>query len=332
MVSDRTPARLAPAYLIVGEDGYLRELYREEILSAALPPEARDFAVARFSVERSGLGEVLRQALSRPMLSPRQVLLIREWEELGEEDQQRLEEYLDDPAEFSILVFEAEAVDRRRRSVRLLEERAEVREASSPDDSGAQRAVEKYAGELGLQFAPRAVEELVYAVGNDLGQLRQEVGKLRALVGSGRECTPEDVAAVVTPARQFTVFELGHSLAEHQRDEALRLLGRLLQAGENPIGIVGLLSWLYRQLLVAQSLPAGTSVGKAVAVLRAPRSRVEDLVRQARRFERAQLTAGFRALRDADVVLKSSPPDAAAVLETLVVRLTEGGPDVGARG
>lgn len=316
--------RTSPAaHLIVGEDSFLRTRQREEIIAANVPLEGRAFAVAHFSLQCTSLAAVLSQARMRPMLSPRQVLVISDVEALDEKDLAQLEEYWTASVDFTVLVFEGEKLDRRTRTARLLLEHCQVYRADSPDDRGARQAVERFARELGLQLAPETAEELVFVLGNDQGRLHAELQKLRAYVGPGQPVTPNDLAAVVSPARQFSVFELADLLAERRRAEALARLRRLLDAGESPIGIVGLLAWLYRQLWQAQMLPRHTPVVKVAQLLHMPLWRVEPLVRQARRFSPQELRQAFAALLEADVVLKSSPPHPAAVLETLLVRLTQ---------
>jgi len=331
-VPPRPAPRRAPAgYLILGEDSYLRERLREELIEERVPAEARAMAVARFDLGESPLAEVLRQAAAPSLFSPCQVLVLQRADALREADLEELEAYWEAPADFTVLVFEAERLDGRTRAARLLQERCRVLAADSPDDRGALASATRYAAEKKLELRPEAAEDLVFAVGPDQGRLRMELDKLAAYAGKGGQVTAEDVAAVVSPARQFQVFELADLLAEGRRAEALRLVRRLLEAGEQPVGVVGMLAWLYRQLLQARAFPPGTPVGKAAQTLR-PRSRVEALLRQARRFHPEELRAGFAALLEADVALKSSVPDAAAVLETLVLRLTapgekkEGGP------
>lgn len=310
------------AYLIVGADSYLRTQHREEIIAANVPAEGRAFAVAKLSLDRTPLAELLAQASMRPMLSPRQVLVVGGLEALDDQHVGLLEQYLEDPADFSVLVFEAEKLDRRTRVARLLLEHCEVLDAESPDESEAVRAAQGFARELGVQLDPSVAEEMVFILGHDQGRMRTELEKLRAYAGEDRTVTSADLVAVVNAAREFSVFELADLLAERRRDEVLRLLHHLLAAGERPIGMVGLLAWLYRQLLHAQGLPRSTPAWKAAQILRAPRSRVEALLRQARRFSPEELRSGFAALLEADVRLKSSAPNPAAVLETLVVRLT----------
>lgn len=323
MAARRSPrASQPPAHLIVGEDSYLRAQFKEEIIASCVSPEGRALAVMQIVLEETPLEEVLGRASIRPLFSPCQVFVLSGADTLTEEQVAQLEAYWQAPADFTVLVFEAEKLDRRTRGARLLLERCRVHVADSPEDSDAVAAAQEFARQAGVALGREAAEELVFVLGTDQGRLRAEVEKLRTYAGGRDELTSDDVAAVVSPARQFSVFEMAGLLAEGRRGDALLRLRRLLQAGESPVGIVGLLAWLYRQLLQARSLPPGTPVWKAAQSLRAPRTRVEGLLRQARKFRPEQLREAFAALLEADVALKSSPPDSTAVLEALLVRLT----------
>ena len=308
--------------MIEGEDSYLRQKIRGEIIEKLVPEEARAFAVQEFSLARTGLAEVERVASAPTLLSPRQVLVLREAERLGEEEVERLEGLLDSLPEFTVLLFEEERLDKRTRVARLLLEKCERHEAESPEGAEAVRAAEQWARKIGLKLSRERAEDLVFVLGPDQGRLHAELEKLRAFVGGARDVTTDDLVAVVTAARQFSVFDLVDFLAERRRTEALALLERLLAQGESPIGLVGLLAWLYRQLLIARELPSGIAPYKAAAALRAPSTRVSQLLRQARRFQPEELLQGLAALAEADEALKSSPPDPKTVVELLVVRLT----------
>jgi DNA polymerase III delta subunit len=258
------------------------------------------------------------------MLSPKQVIVITEVDAMAEAELGELQDYLAAPVDFTVLIFEAAKLDRRTRVARLLLERCAVYEAESPEDTReAEGAATRMADDLGVRLTRETAEELVFALGTDQGRLRAELGKLRAYAGPEAEVTSADVAAIVSSARQFNIFELVDLLAERRRADALARLRQLLEGGENAIGIVGLLAWLYRQLMIVQAMPKNTPAWKAAQALRAPRSRVEALLRQARRFSPRELSQGLGALQKADVSLKSSPASPEGVLEMLIVRLTE---------
>ena len=320
-------------HLLLGPDAYLREERREAIIRENVPEEARDFAVARFSLERTPMGEILAQAETRPMLGERQVLVVEDADRLREGDLEFLERYLKAPAEFSVLVFEAENLDRRTRAAKLLLDNCDKFESKADDNSRAMQKALEFARELKIELDAATAEDLVMVLGSDLARLKGELNKLGAYVGPGGRVTPKDVAALVVPARKFGVFDLVEPLAEHRREDALLLLRKLLEKGESPMGVVGVLTWLYRQLLVARSLPANASSGQARQVMQARPENMEVLLHQAHRFAPEELHAAFTALHEADVALKSSPPDANAgvaarhatlILEALVVKLAGG--------
>jgi DNA polymerase-3 subunit delta len=310
------------SHFIHGEDSYLRQQLREELLSE-IPEDARAFAVQEFSLARTGLDDVRRAATTPTLLSPQQILILRDASCLGEAEVDELGELLDSLPEFARLIFEEEKLDKRTRIYQLLSRKCDEHKADSPPDALAQRKVEQRARELGLRLTPERAEELVFAVGTDLGTLRGEVEKLRSYVGKSEEVSSADLAAVVVAAREFEIFDLVELLADRRRSEALQRLRRLLEQGNDPIPIVGLLTWLYRQLLIAHSLPAALPASRALAQLGGPRERREQLLRLGRKLTRAQLREAFAALAEADDRLKSSSPDRQAVAEMLVVRLTQ---------
>ncbi len=315
--------RLAPAYLLLGGDAYLRDLCRNHIVEAAVPAEARALAVFRFSLKETSLAEILRQAQTLPMLSPRQVFVIDELERTGEADVESLEDYLGNPNVTSVLIFEASTLDRRTRLARALLEKTHVIEVESPEEDREAAAIARqFAKELGMRLEPTAAEELVFVLGGDLSQLRRELEKLRAYVGAAGSVGTKEIAALVEPARKFNVFEVAALLADGRQGEALGRVRRLLAEGENPIGVVGALAWLFRQLLQAQELPPNSPVWQAQRRLGLSRERAEALLRQARRFRQEELAEALGVLAEADGALKSSPPDPVALLETVVIRLS----------
>src|SRR3989338_2545954 len=108
-----------PVHLILGEDAYLREVLREQIISARVPAEARAMAVARFSLEETPLAEVLAQAATPALFSPAQVFILRAAEPRDEERRPGLEDSLEPPPGHAVFFFEADKLARRPRAARL---------------------------------------------------------------------------------------------------------------------------------------------------------------------------------------------------------------------
>ena len=111
-------------------------------------------------------------------------------------------------------------------------------------------------------------------------------------------------------------------LASRQGKKALEFLNRLLHDGEEPLQMLGAITWMYRKLIEARELPPGTNQYQASRELNMRGDGAAIALAQARRIPREQLLAGISILAEADSVLKSGAPNPRATLEVAVARLT----------
>ncbi len=322
-----------PGVLLLGEDLYLRDLCRAKLVETFVPEEARAWGVSLFSAAEDSLDRVLNQAQTLPMLAPRQVIVVGDLqalETLGEAAQEgaveRLAAYLDDPAPFTVLVFEAVALDRRKKLFKMLSEKTlvvAVALPTEPEDREAAAAAMtlQMAREMGIEFARDAAGELAESCNDDLARIRSELAKLATYAGEPRPITRADVEALVVSAKKYSVWQLADMLASRQAPRALEFLDSLLREGEQPAGLVGAMAWMYRKLIEAQELPAHLSGWHAARQLGMRPETAELAVRQSRKIPRPKLLDGLAALYEADNRLKSGAVDSRAVMEFLVARL-----------
>src|SRR6185369_2391575 len=65
-----------PALLLLGEEPYIRDAWRAQIVEKLIPDAARDWAVCRYSADRGETQTAQEQAQTLPMLSSRQVIFL----------------------------------------------------------------------------------------------------------------------------------------------------------------------------------------------------------------------------------------------------------------
>jgi DNA polymerase-3 subunit delta len=321
------------AVVLLGTDSYLRERCRNKIIEVSVPETARDWALARISAREAGWDEILGRAATMPMIDGRQVILVdgaESVERLGEESRDEilkgLGEYLSSPAPFTLLVIEADALDRRQKFFKLLNEADHVLvvELTIGGESAAALA-EQMARDLGAEIDPDAAALLAEIQNGEPARMHVELEKLATYVmkpqGSGR-ITRADVRLLVVAARRNTVWQLADMLVGRDRKGALAFLDNLLREGEEPAGIVGALAWTYRKLIEAREFPAHTPGYQIARQLQMRSDSAENAVRQAHRASKAELLAGLAALAEADSAFKSNNPDPRATMEFLIARLT----------
>jgi DNA polymerase-3 subunit delta len=336
-------ARLAkgkpiPGILLVGTDTYLRDLCRSKLVDAYVAEGTRDWGVRKFSADDDDVSAIIGQAQTMPMLAPEQVIFVSDveaWERLGDDSRdslvEQISEYLDDPAPFTVLVFEAAALDQRMRLAKMFAEKTVTVsvELSTDPAERARLAVPlslEMAKELGATLEHDAADELCDILNGELAAIRTELEKLSSYAGERRKITRADVDLLVISARKYEVWDLADMLAARNPAQALEFLDSLLREGEAPAQLLGALAWMYRKLLEAQELPSGTAGWQAASRLKMRSDAAELAVRQSRKFPKTQLTNGLAALYEADSRLKSGGTNQRAIMEFLVSQLASPAP------
>ena len=323
-----------PAILLLGEEPYLRDICRAQLIDQYVPEAARTWAVSRFSAAGGDVQAALDQAQTLPMLSPQQVVFLEEAETIDEfadkrrdEAVKRLESYLADPAPFTVLVMEATRLDQRMRLAKLLVEKSlvvEVDLGADPDRRNAAAVVlaRSLAKQQGVEFERGAAEDLAECVAADLQRLKTEIEKLSTFAGDRKLIRREDVTLMVISERAATVWEMADMLASRQPKRALDFLDRLLRDGEEPLQMLGAMAWMYRKLVQASEIKGVANGWQAARALQMRPEQAELAVQNSRKISKRRLLAGMRAFQRADDRLKRGGEDARAVMEFLITELT----------
>jgi DNA polymerase III subunit delta len=323
-----------PAILLLGEETYLRDSCRAQLIERFIAEAARTWAVSRYSAKRGETQSALEQSQTMAMLSPRQVVFLEDAEaieEYGDKNRDdtvaRLEAYLDNPAPFTVLVMEATALDQRMKLGKLLAEKTLVVECGLGDKVEDRLKVavplaKALVKEEGAEFERGAAEDLAEFVAADLMRLKTEISKLATYAGERKLIRRQDVSALVISEKTTTVWELADMLASRQGKTALEFLDRLLRDGEEPLQMLGAITWMYRKLIEASEVKGVVNGWQAARVLGMNPQQAELALQSARKISKPRLLAGLGALRRADDRLKGGREEARAVMEFLVTELT----------
>jgi DNA polymerase III subunit delta len=326
--------KVIPAVLLLGDEPYLRDACRAQLVEAFVPEAARAWAVSRFSADNGKTQAALEQAQTLPMLSKQQVVFLEEAEaieKLGEKAREETVEnivaYLQEPAPFTVLVIEAEKLDMRMQLGKKLSEFALIVEVGVSDKVDERIGVavglgKALAKEQGVEFERGAAEDLAEYVGGDLMRLKTEVEKLTTFAAESKLIRREDVSAMVISEQTGTIWQVADFLASRQPRKALEFIERLLREGEEPVVMVGGMAWMYRKLVEASEVRGPLQGWQAAKALGMRPEQAELAIQSARRISKERLLDGLRALQEADNRLKSGAQDVRAILEFLVWRLS----------
>ena len=322
-----------PAILLLGEEPYLRDACRTQLIERFVPEASRTWAVSRYSAERGETQAAFEQAQTLPMLSPQQVVFLEDMEaieKLGEKNRDeavaQLGAYLEDPAPFTVLVVEATSLDQRMKLGKLLAEKTLVVECGLGENAGERQAAavalaRTIGKEQGVEFEKGAAEDLAEFVAADLMRLKTEIDKLATYAAEKKLIGRADVSALVISEKTTTVWELADMLASRQPKKALEFLDRLLRDGEEPLPMLGAMTWMYRKLIEASEIRSSMNGWQAARALGMRPEQAELALRNANKISKPRLLDGLRVLRNADDRLKGGAEDARTVMEFMIVQL-----------
>lgn len=147
---------------------------------------------------------------------------------------------------------------------------------------------------------------LVHLAGNDLGKLAGEMDKLALLFPDGQEIVEEDLTRTVGGGAGRSLFGITDKLGAKDLSGVLAVLEEFLgdTPGEHPM-LIGILARYFRQLLHIHTLRAlGVSEADYPSQLKLHPFIAKKVIRQAWRFDRAELEAIMRTLAELDLALK----------------------------
>jgi DNA polymerase-3 subunit delta len=326
--------KLIPAILLLGDEPYLRDACRAELIEKFVPEGSRMWGVSRFSADRGEIEQALGAAQMLPMLAQQQVIFIEDLErveKLGEKNREAtvdaISAYLENPAPFTALVLEAKSLDQRMKLGKLLLDKALVVEVGLGDDPEARLAAattlaKTFAREENVELENGAAEDLAEYVSGDLMRLKTEIRKVATYVAERKLIRREDVSLLVISEKTSTAWELADMLASRQVGPAMEFLERILRQGEEPVMILGALTWTYRKLIEAADAKGVSNGFQAARVLAMPPAKAEAALRSARKIGKPRLLQGLQALQRADSLLKGGADDPRTAMEFLIVELT----------
>ena len=241
---------LAPLYLIVGEEGLLRDEAAAAIRAAVTGSGEANVEVFNYDMvygDETDASEVLTLCSNLPMFAARRLVVVRDVGALRAKDAERLLPYLDAPVETTCLVLTGRKVDGRVKFFQACKKIAVTVDCEPLEERALPAWIRDQAAVLGLSLDEPARVLLQEASSGDLGVLRREMEKLAAYVAPGTAVAVADVEAVQGADTGGTVNDLVGALRRKDRGRALRVLTKVLDSGEPPLKILGFLAWNWRQ-------------------------------------------------------------------------------------
>ncbi|HJY54384.1 MAG TPA: DNA polymerase III subunit delta [Candidatus Udaeobacter sp.] len=371
MPKTKTKSKSEPAsiYAVVGSDEAEVKRVAAELAQKLTPDDAGDFGLEVID----GAADNTDQAVARirstiealqtlPFFGSTKVVWLKNANFFGDDPKARSTEVQSTLEELSAAIdsgfgsgltflISATEVDKRRSFYKTLLKRAELQVFDRLDsartgwEEEATEIVRRRARKRKLEFDDDALDLFVLLTGGDTRQIDNELEKIDTFLGKERAARVELIRELVPLSRAGVIFELSNAVAARDLELALALVRRLLEQGENAIGILlAAIVPTIRNLLLAKDLMETHGIRRPhspfqfiSAINRLPVKATEHVPRKkdgsinayglavaaqhAHQFKTNQLIQAMRACLDANVKLVTTQLDHELILTEVVVKL-----------
>lgn len=315
-------ARENLVYFLTGKEEFLKEEEIRRIKSKLLNEKEAIFNYSVFYGKEADARTILEAAKSLPFLSSYRLIVVRDVDRLNHSDKELLLSYIHNPNEHTVLVLETSQEDGEGFS-NLVSQRGKIFHFKRLRDDEILHWAHKKINSNGKRIEAEALNTLVDNVGDDLRSLSHAIDSLISYVN--RDLIVEkDVKAVVGISSVGSTFELADAIGQKDTQGALRILSSLLNSGQKPPQILGLIVWHWRRLCQAKELLSrGETKDKLIEKLGIKGYILDKFIRQLSNFHLDELKEGFSYLLEVDVNIKTGRLGPRLCLEALVVKLCQ---------
>lgn len=306
---------------IHGTEPYRIREQTRNVIDRARKSETDESNIARIDGSTAKLGEI-RQALASESLfsTGKKLVIISDWlTEHNATDNEQFAELLKDVDPDSVVVVvEHINPDKRQKATKQIEKLAQRSWSFEPlDEPAARRWLVGEADRRGTKLSTALAGQMVRAVGTDLWTLSGELDKLAAAASGKSEITGPMVGQLVTGSEAGDIWKLVDGLSKGDAKSAIRNLSQLLDAGEPPLKVFGMIVRQYRILLGVKAME-GSSDSAIAKQLGIHPFAAKQARRFTDRFNEEDLKQTFDELAELDFQIKTGRREPEAALELFV--------------
>ena len=311
------------SYLLFGEEGYLKQQYKEKLLNA-LNPDGDTMNFSRYEGKGIDVKQLIDLCETMPFFSERRIILL---EDTGffKNKCEELADYMKSLPNYLVLVFAESEVDKRSRMYKAVKSGGRVTEFAKQDEKTLMRWAAGLLGKEGKKITQRDMELFLTKTGTDMGNIRMELEKLITYTEGKDIVTAEDIEAVCVTQTTNKIFDMVRAVTEKNQKKALELYYDLLTLKEPPMRILFLLAKQFRQLLLTKKMAGeGASQNEIASRLGVPSFVVRNISACARSYTVEELERAVEDFVDAEESVKTGRLGDVLSVELLIVKYSSG--------
>ena len=323
---------MSGAYLIYGEEDYLKKYYIDKILKSVLDDALADFNLHKYDGESATLEQIIDASQMLPMMSSKLVVLVRDFDlsKLDKDESKLFEEFISDVPDTTVLIFWLDAVkfnekkdSKWKKIVSLFAKHGNTLCIDKKDKNYLAKYAVGYAKKLGKELSDSDAYYLIDTVGDDLNVIKNEVEKITAFC-LNEKIDRASIDAVAIKTVSVKAFDLTRAVSQNNLNRAFEILNLFFSQKMEPTVILSEIITAYVDMYRAKvSLSSGEKSDSLAEDFNYGNTafRLRNGASYASKMSVEQIRECLNELDRADETIKSTAGDDRLALEQLLVKL-----------
>lgn len=331
VLKDLKNNKYAPVYFLQGDEAYYIDLITDYIEKNALQEADKGFNQVVMYGKDANIGTIITNARRFPMMAERQVIIVKEAQEvtdLGKEDSMELlGKYIKNPLPSTILVFahKYKTLDGRKSLAKIMDKMAVVVTTKKLWDNQIPPWIEGYVKGKGFSIQTKAIQMLADHIGTNLERMANEIDKVLINFTEKIEIDPTIIQKYVGISKEYNVFELQKALVVRDVLKANQIVNYFeANTKSNPaIPVIAMLFSFFSKVLAVQ-MAKNLSESELMNLLKIQPFVMKEYKLAARNYQPAQMINNIHHLKAADLQAKGVDNPAmhdGQILKELVFKL-----------
>lgn len=278
-------------YFFFGEEEFLLESKLQAIKKKLIVPDVEDFNYEKLEGKKITADEIISSMQAFPMMSDKRLIVVRNcgiFSNSKTGDFTKLSQELENVPDYLCIVFcEKDFENKKIKNLEVFEKHGGVVRFDLLPPNQLELWLEKQFESQGKQMIMRDISYMIKRCGQSMALLYSEYNKLISYVGERTKITKEDVDAATSKSVDARVFDMLDNIAENRGTKVMEELKALIVNGENPSGVLTMLTTRFSELLMVKQLISDGVNPKEVADYFEPKRPpfvVNKLISQSKQF------------------------------------------------
>jgi DNA polymerase III subunit delta len=298
-----------PVYLLTGEEPYFIDVVTDYMEEHVLGEAEKVFGLHILYGRDVSMDQVIGTAKSYPMAGDRQVVIVKEAQDMKEwkksDSLGALEHYVQHPTSSTLLVFtmKGKKADKRLKVIKLIDSNGCLLVNSRLKENQMPGQLNELARERGLKLDPAANSLLVEYLGTHVDNAVNALNKLRVVLSEGSTVTTSHIEEFIGISKDYNVWELQKALGTKNALQSNRIIEyfRANPKENPPQKTIPALYSFFARIALFQSLP---DKRKAREVMGLYPAAIDELRAAEQNFSVTKIERIMGHLRDADRRIK----------------------------